>query len=129
MARVKKVWTPKPCKCGLEPTVGTWTDAKKDTRNAAWIECECGMLTKSFSSKNLEVAKTNVIKMWNQTSRRRKIKGGIKSCEKCGSNDVNLHDFGESFMIFCEGCGLCTEECHIDGSYRTKKEVKDLWNS
>ena len=131
MAKVKKVWTEKPCKCGRMPKVCQWTDTKRP--NATWIECECGMVTKSFYSKDPQTAKDNAIKTWNKTSRRRNIKKGLRSCEKCGSGEVHIHKFQTpgwqpSFMVFCDGCGLCTEEIDNDGNLRTEKQAKELWN-
>lgn len=135
MARVRKVLTPKECKCGREPKVCQWTDTKP--ANATWIECECGMMTRSFHGKDANGVKDKAIKMWNKTARRRKIKGGLRSCEKCGSNDVQLHEFKHnvsvpkpysSFMVFCEGCGLCTDEMNDEGHILTKEEAKELWN-
>lgn len=132
MARVKKVYTPKPCKCGAEPKLCQWTDTKKPGRNATWIECECGMITKSHYSKDPETAKNKAIKAWNKTTRRRKIKEGLRSCEKCGSSDVKIHKFdngwSKSCMIMCEHCGLCTDEMDKDGNILTIKESKELWN-
>ena len=131
MAKVKKIWTAKPCKCGLEPKVCQWTDTKKP--NATWIECSCGMLTKSFYSKDPELSKTKAIKAWNATARRRNIKKGLRSCGHCGSNEVNIHKFEHpfgqsSFMVFCEDCGICTEEMDYKGNLLTEKQAKELWN-
>lgn len=130
MARVKKIWSAKPCKCGREPHVCQWTDTKKP--NATWIECECGLMTKSFYSKDAELAKTKAIKMWNAKARRKKIKKGLRSCEKCGSSDIKILTAKwvtyTSYQIFCEGCGLCTDEIREDGHVFTEKEAKELWN-
>lgn len=125
-------FTLKPCKCGKEPKMAQWEDTKKP--NATWIECECGMITLSFYSKDPELAKKKAVKMWNKTAKKRvRVKNGLKSCEKCGSRNVKIFskklEFTEINFIHCEDCGLFTDEMKPDGGVRTLDEAKELWNS
>lgn len=137
MAKVRKVINAKTCKCGAEPEVCAHLDNDDNpTKCAVWIECECGMLTSSFTSKDLHTAKNKAIKNWNSSARRRKIKGGLRTCEKCGSDDVSLLVFEHcaklnnniSYMVRCAACGLTVEEMDNEGNLRPEKEVKEIWN-
>lgn len=134
MARVKKFLTPNYCKCGSEPEIHQWTDSKTG-RSVACIVCVCGMSTKAHHSKDMELARKHAIQSWNKTSRRRNIKGGLRSCEKCGSNDVIQIVFeheptnATSYMINCENCGLRTDEIDNSGNLRSDNQSREIWNS
>jgi hypothetical protein len=125
----------KECKCGVTPELTQWNDTRRP--NASFITCDCGLMTKSYYSKNPDLAKKRCITDWNKKfkGKRKIVQDGLKNCEKCGSEKVSLVDFKQiglnnhSFMAVCENCVLMTDEMKPDGSLRTKKETIDLWNA
>ena len=133
MAKVVN-YTPNLCKCGAEPKLIQVEDS--EPRNYTWIECQCGLLTRSFTSKIPLAAKRACLKAWNAKAKtRRQLKGKLKelrSCEKCGSNDVQYFTekcIGEDIhSVGCNTCGLMTDDMDIDGNSLTKYQAKEIWN-
>lgn len=133
MARVVN-YTPNFCKCGGEPKLIQVEDSAP--RNYTWIECKCGLITRSFTSKDPLAAKRHALKSWNAKAKtRRQLKGQVKelrSCEKCGSNEVQFFTepcVGTDIMsIGCNTCGFQTEDMDIDGNSLTKQQIIKIWN-
>jgi hypothetical protein len=133
MAKKPFNYVPNFCKCGKEARVCQWTDTLQP--NATWIECECGMITRSFHHKDPLVAKQKAIKMWNAKAKTRKLdkKTGLKSCEKCGSTEVEVDKAVfvtfTSYSVGCKNCGLMTDsDTHFGESLPEEAAIK-LWNS
>lgn len=127
-------FTPNYCKCGLEPKLVQVEDS--EPRNYTWIECACGMLSRSYTSKDPLSAKKACLRAWNKKAKtRRQLKGKLKelrSCEKCGSNDVQFfteHCIGDDLhAVGCNTCGLMTDDMDIDGESTTKEQAINIWN-
>lgn len=127
-------YTPNYCKCGLEPELIQVEDSAP--RNFTWIECKCGLLTRSFTSKDPLAAKKACLKAWNiKAKTRRRLKGPLKalrSCEKCGSNEIIIlyeKCIGDDVhAIGCGGCGLMIDDTDNDGNALTKEQAIEIWN-
>lgn len=51
--------------CGSKPSLAQWRDTVKP--NATWIECKCGIMTKSFYGKSFLTTARKAIKCWNRS--------------------------------------------------------------
>ena len=135
--------------CGSSIKVNQWKDTLKP--NATWIECTCGLITKTFYDKDPEKAKTKVLKMWNKRAAKRvyihrRKKNRIKSCVLCSSKDIisskyDYFDFEKAVAgkiptkvghwLECRGCGLITEPIiYINDKEKimTLADAVKLWN-
>ncbi len=126
--------------CKSIPNLTQWTDTKKP--NATWIECSCGIITKTFYHKDADVAKKRATKVWNSRAENRIIadkKLKLLSCGFCGSKEIykskykfvngnNKYEFGH--WSECS-CGIITDPIIYVNEKEvilTRKEASDLWN-
>lgn len=129
---MKKVHEAKPCICGKEAKVCQWTDTLKP--NATWMECKCGIISKTFYSKDSVDARNKCIKAWNNRASSRRIQKGVKSCGFCGSSNCMVNKFEHSiknisYFVVCEDCHMGTDEMDENGILLTRSEAIKVWNA
>ena len=115
-----------PCQtCGGTASLEVWEEFGK---THAYVECDCGLITAMKSSVKGDKMIADIIKKYTKSKPRTLMDSGLKSCF-CGSTDVAIEEFGTSRFVMCYNCFRTTEEGNSDGSFKTREQSIELWNT